>query len=86
MAILTRMFDRFREFLSAIYRDLIGIIILIKVETKMYLMDKKSLLVADLFRKLVRMQPNKPCIIFNDQVWTFQQVIYKYINFFLIYF
>ena len=62
------------EIVSAVMRDLLGICVLAKVETKMHLIEKRGLVVPDLFRKLVRMQPNKACIVFNDQVWTFQNV------------
>jgi hypothetical protein len=55
-------------------RDLLGICVLAKVETKMHLIDRRQLLVPDLFRKLVKLQPNKACIVFNDDVWTFQDV------------
>lgn len=59
---------------SALYRDLIGIYYVLTVENKIKRITKKQEVLADLFAKLVRTQPNKPCIIFQDQTWTFQDV------------
>ncbi|XP_043476757.1 long-chain fatty acid transport protein 4-like isoform X1 [Leptopilina heterotoma] len=36
--------------------------------------DKKNRTVADVFRQNVERHPNKVCLIFEDQEWTFQQV------------
>ncbi|XP_014205058.1 long-chain fatty acid transport protein 4 [Copidosoma floridanum] len=36
--------------------------------------EKKDRSVADIFRQHVARNPNKPCFIFEDQEWTFQQV------------
>ena len=36
--------------------------------------EKKDRSVADVFRQHVARNPNKPCLIFEDQEWTFQQV------------
>lgn len=68
------------DILAAIYRDVLAIYLVIKVETKIGLITRNEQVLADLFRKLVKKHPNKPCIIFNNQTWTFQEV-----NFELIY-
>ena len=82
LGILANIFRTMSELMSAVFRDLLGVYILIKVETKMHLIDKRNLLVGDLFRKLVKMQPNKACVVFNEQVWTFQDVNIKNAYFF----
>ena len=74
LGVLASIFRTMSDLLSAVYRDLSGLCTLAKVETKMHLIEKKQLLVPDLFRKLVKFQPNKPCIVFNDEVWTFQDM------------
>lgn len=65
------------DLLGAIYRDILAIYLVLKVETKISRYIKKDIVLADIFRKLVKKHPNKPCIIFNKQIWTFQDVIFK---------
>jgi hypothetical protein len=60
-------------------RDVRTLSKLLKVFIKSYFYDKKNLVVSDVFRKWVQKNPNKECIIFNDQTWTFQDVIFKYV-------
>ncbi|XP_018579796.1 long-chain fatty acid transport protein 4 [Anoplophora glabripennis] len=36
--------------------------------------QRKNLTLADVFRQNVKKHPNKPCIVFEDQEWTFGQV------------
>lgn len=47
--------------------------------------ERNNRTIADVFRQHVRKHPNKVCIIFEDQEWTFQQVrlyikIYNFIK------
>lgn len=42
--------------------------------------DKKNRTVADVFRQNVERHPNKVCLIFEDQEWTFQQVNKHFLN------
>lgn len=58
----------------AIYRDYLGIRIFLY--TRKRLKEFSGSTVADEFRKLVKLHPNKKCIIYNDVVWTFQDVIF----------
>jgi solute carrier family 27 fatty acid transporter 1/4 len=74
MATLQCFLSSLREYFRALWRDILGVFILLKVETKMYLIDKRQLLVHDLFRRLVTVQPDKPCIIFENQLWTYAQM------------
>ena len=73
----TRFYSFLGDFLGAIYRDILAIYLVLKVETKINRYIKKDKVLADIFRKLVYKHPNKPCIIFENQIWTFQDVILK---------
>lgn len=37
--------------------------------------QRKDVTVADVFEQNCSKHPNKPCILFEDQEWTFSQVI-----------
>ncbi|CAF0850315.1 unnamed protein product [Brachionus calyciflorus] len=63
--------SKLMKFLYALYRDLCGLILLLKVEYNLHLIERKKLTVSDLFRDLVRKQPNRNCIIYNEEKWTF---------------
>ena len=71
MDFVTNFWNNFQKFISALYRDICGILLLIRIESKLHIIDRKKILVADLFRNLVRKNPHKPCIIYYDQVWSF---------------
>lgn len=70
-----------KGYLGALLRDIRGLFKLIQIETRIFLNEKRNTLLADVFRKNVRKSPNKPCIIYNNEIWTFQNVI---LYFFLI--
>lgn len=36
--------------------------------------SKKNLTIPDIFHDVVQRQPNKPCFLFQDEVWTFKEV------------
>ena len=63
------------KILFAVYRDLIGVVYLLKVNRNINNFQKDNANTATRFRELVKKQPKKACIIFNDQTWTFQDVI-----------
>jgi hypothetical protein len=71
---LLKLLSYFWEFIRAIARDLIGAIKLLKIKRKFRQFEKSNSSVPEVFRKLVAKHPNKPCVIFDDQIWTFQQV------------
>ena len=73
--VLGRFFEIVMNICSAIYRDLIGIYLVVKVENKIKRFTNNKEVLSDLFAKLVKAHPNKPCIIFQDQTWTFHDVI-----------
>ena len=62
---------------EALYRDLLGLYLLIRTENRLAQMVKREEVLHDIFRALVRKHPNKPCIICNGRIWTFQNVITK---------
>ena len=59
----------------AICRDIKGILMVVHLESKLKKFDQNDLVLSDLFEKSVQLNPNKPCIIFNDKIWTFQEVV-----------
>ena len=63
-----------RNFISAIIRDIIGGLTLFKVENRIKTFEKKNIQYADIFRKTLSKYPNKPCIVFEEETWTFQDV------------
>jgi len=40
--------------------------------------SRKDRSVADIFRQFANRHPNKVCLIFEEQEWTYQQVKYVY--------
>jgi hypothetical protein len=62
------------DFFGAVWRDLVGVKKLIAVKDLLNRFEKDNTNTAERFACLVKQQPNKPCIVFNDVIWTFQQV------------
>ena len=58
----------------AIYRDLRGAANLIFLKKTIKKFENENSTVSDKFRQLVKKHPNKACIVFNDEKWTFQDV------------
>ena len=69
------LFHQVAEFLAAVYRDILAIYLVVKVETKISRYIKNEQTLSDLFRNLVKKNPNKPCIIYNNKTWTFKDVL-----------
>ncbi|KAK0172575.1 hypothetical protein PV328_005877 [Microctonus aethiopoides] len=55
-------------------RDLKALIRFIQLMWSMRGNEKKNLSVSDVFRQHVAKHPNKPCLIFGDREWTFQEM------------
>jgi len=55
-------------------RDVRALIVLSKIKRKTTNYDRKKTSVIDIFTQWVKKQPNKECIVYDDQVWTFQDV------------
>ena len=64
----------FCEFFRALIRDLIGAKKLFTIKLRIRQFEKSNSTIPERFLKFVNKHPNKACIIFNDQIWTFQQV------------
>jgi solute carrier family 27 fatty acid transporter 1/4 len=62
------------EFFRALVRDLIGAKKLFTIKLKIRQFEKSNSTIPEKFIKFVNKHPNKACIIFDDQIWTFQQV------------
>jgi solute carrier family 27 (fatty acid transporter), member 1/4 len=78
MNILKSIVNFFRVLFYAILmmpRDVRTIFLLLKILKKASAYDKKKTSVSQIFTKWVKEQPNKACFIFNDQIWTFRDVI-----------
>jgi flavorubredoxin len=53
---------------------------LAKVKRKIEFFEKNPMSVCQVFNQWVRKQPKKECIVFDDTIWTFQDVNFKNIN------
>lgn len=60
--------------LMAIKRDATGIYKMIFLKRKLAFYKKNNVLTHEIFSKHVKLNPNKPCIIFNDVTWTYRDV------------
>ena len=74
LSIMNTVFKFLCELFKALYRDFRAIFLIVKLETKLKLLDKNDLVLADSFRKLVRKHPQKTCIAYYDQNWSYQDV------------
>ncbi len=64
-------------------RDVKGLYSLAKVKRRILNLDKNPVSVSKVFKKWVKSQPNKECIVFDDKIWTFLDVnIFLKLNFF----
>lgn len=63
-------------FILTLPRDIKSFGLLRKIKQKTLYYDEKNYSVQDVFGEWARSQPEKACIIFNSQTWTFQDVIY----------
>ena len=57
-------------------RDVNCLYSLARVKRKIVLLDKNPVSVSHIFRNWVRTQPNKECIVFDNQIWTFLDVTF----------
>ncbi len=48
----------------------------IQLENKLKEFDRNNVILSDLFEKNAHLYPSKPCVIYNNQVWTFADVSY----------
>jgi solute carrier family 27 fatty acid transporter 1/4 len=62
------------EYMVCIYRDFLGALFFKRTSKYLANVVGKKITVGDAFREIVRKTPNKACMLFNDQAWTFQEV------------
>jgi hypothetical protein len=62
------------EIIRAVLRDLKGVLTMIKTKRRLKAFERGNSSVFVEFAKLTRQQPNKPCIVLDDQTWTFKDV------------
>ena len=78
------IFSKIKSFLKIIYliivtlpRDLKGLLIMRKIESKIDEYEKSEQTVPKLFYKMFKKHPKKPCFIFDNTVWSFEDVCKK---------
>ena len=69
------------EFFAAIWRDLVGVKKMLIIRNTLVKFEKEKTNTSERFSLLVKKHPNKPCIVFNDETWSFQQVMNDFICF-----
>ena len=62
--------------LKTLPRDFKGLKLKLRLEKMIYNIEKNNLTVARQFNHLTKKHPYKPAIIFENEKWTFQNVIY----------
>ena len=62
------------DFFGAVWRDLVGVKKMLTIRDTLIKFEKEKTNTAERFSLLVKQHPSKPCIIFNDETWTFKQV------------
>ena len=69
---------RFLKFLFysilTLRRDVTGLYKLAKVKKRITAMDRYPVSVSHVFKDWVKKQPKKQCIIYEEQIWTFQDM------------
>ncbi|XP_059059383.1 long-chain fatty acid transport protein 4-like [Achroia grisella] len=55
-------------------RDLRALVAYANILWKTRLFSKRNWTIPDIFHDVVQKHPNKPCFLFQDEVWTFQEV------------
>ena len=75
LSVIGVFFKFLRNLLQALCRDFRSLFLIIKIESKLKRIEKKNVLVADMFRKLVRKHPDKTCIAYYDRNWSYLDVI-----------
>lgn len=68
-------FNLINQYLIAIYRDLLGIRLFIDIKSTLKKFQNDHSNTFREFEKLVKKHPNKACIIFDDKIWTFKDVL-----------
>lgn len=72
---LLNFFNLINQYLIAIYRDLLGIRLFIDIKSTLKKFQNEQSNTFSEFQKLVKKHPKKACIIFDDKIWTFKDVL-----------
>ena len=72
--LIANAFSIFISILSAIKRDVIGILSFIKIKLASKEIEKGQYCLADFFRMNLKNHPNKVCFEFYDKKWTLEDV------------
>jgi hypothetical protein len=75
--------NKLKEFFKIIFYSILTLprdfklgLIALKAIIPIYLYKRDQVSLAEIFKKWVTKQPNKPCIVFDNEIWTFQDVAY----------
>lgn len=78
---LQRLFSAVKSVFQIIYlvivtlpRDIKGLLIMRRIETKLDDYERSEQTIPKLFSRLHKKHPNKPCFIFENTIWTFNDV------------
>jgi hypothetical protein len=78
---LQNIFETIKSFFKIIYsiivtlpRDLKGLHVMTTIESKLNKYDNEHETVPKLFFKVYKKNPSKSCFIFDNSVWTFEDV------------
>ncbi|KAI0989377.1 hypothetical protein GJ496_002264, partial [Pomphorhynchus laevis] len=71
---MTSSFQRFLVILSTIPRDISGVYYLIRVAIDLAYYNWFNFTILDSIETLSRTDPDKPCFIYEKDVWTFRQI------------
>jgi hypothetical protein len=73
-----KIFGCIKLTINIVNRELKSLRLMIHLIIKFINFIKRNHITAEIFLKHVRKHPNKPCIIFNKQIWTFQEVCFHF--------
>lgn len=76
LSVVLSFLNTLYEYLFAIYRDFLGVLLMIKTKKYLRRFDKIDTNTYKEFQKVVRYDADKPCIVFVDKSWTFKEVNY----------
>jgi hypothetical protein len=77
MLLLNKIIEFFKILFYSILtlpRDLKLTLTALRAVIPIFLYNRNQVSVSEIFKKWVKTQPKKPCIIFNSEIWTFQDV------------
>jgi len=76
LAKVIRIFKFIFYSILTLRRDVICLFRLSQVKRRIEYFEKNPASVPQVFSEWVRKQPNKECIVYDNNIWTFQDVIF----------